>query len=198
MVRSYDACMKSKLLMVFGFLSLVLANFAVAAETYVIDPVHSSVDFKVRHLGISWVQGSFQKFAGKGMFDLDKPETSALEVTVEAGSITTGNEKRDGHLKSEDFFNAAKFPTLTFKSTKVVKKGEGSFEVTGDMTLLGVTKPLTFVVNTFGPVEGMQKELRRGGDTEFTIKRSDFGMAKMVGPIGDEVKVSLAFSAIKQ
>ena len=187
-----------KFLLAVGLVFAAGLGLQAAPETYAIDSVHSSVDFKIRHLGVSWVQGSFGKFEGKVVFDADKAEASSVEVTVQADSVDTRNDGRDKHLKSEDFFNTAKYPTLSFKSTKVEKKAADTYEVTGDFTLLGVTKPLTFTMTTSGPVEGMKKETRRGGETEFTIKRSDFGMSKMVGPIGDDVKISLAFSGVKQ
>jgi polyisoprenoid-binding protein YceI len=187
-----------RFLLAVGLMVAAGLGLQAAPETYAIDAVHSSVDFKIRHLGISWVQGSFGKFDGKVVFDAEKPEASSVEITVQADSVDTRSEARDKHLKNEDFFNVSKYPTLTFKSIKVEKKGENTYEVTGDFTMLGVTKPLTFTMTTSGPVEGMKKETRRGGETEFTIKRSDFGMKTSIGPIGDEVKVSLAFSGVKQ
>ena len=174
------------------------AGLRAAAENYSIDPVHSTVGFKIRHLGISWVTGSFGKFEGTASFDPAQPASSTLAVTVQADSVNTGNADRDKHLRAEDFFHTEKHPTITFKSTKVVKKTDSSYEVTGDMTLLGTTKPVTFTVETTGPVQGMKGETRRGGETTLTVKRSDFGMKNMIGPIGDEVHVTLAFSAVKQ
>jgi polyisoprenoid-binding protein YceI len=186
------------------FLALVLmvvafgASSLEAAETYKADVAHSNLSFKIRHLGISWVNGSFKDFEGAAVFDAEKPENSSVQVTAKAASIDTANKDRDKHLSSADFFNVEKFPTLNFKSTKVTKKADDLYEVTGDFTLLGVTKPITFEFTTSGPVQGMKGETRRGGETTFKLKRSDFGMTKMVGPIGDDVQVSLAFEGIKQ
>jgi polyisoprenoid-binding protein YceI len=172
---------------------------AQTAETYRIDPVHSIVEFKIRHLGISWVKGVFREFAGGGAFDPAHPENSHIEVIVQAASIDTGTEKRDTHLRSPDFFNAGKFPTLSFKSTKVEKLGANRYSVTGDFTLLDQTRPVTVEVETSDAAPGLEPgEIRRGGETAFKIKRSDFGMAGMVGPIGDEVQISLSFESVRE
>lgn len=168
-----------------------------APETYKIDPVHSSVGFKIRHLGVSWVNGSFKDFEGQVAFDPDKPENSSVNVNVKAASVDTGSDKRDTHLRKPEYFGVDKYPTLSFKSTKVEKAGPNLYKVTGDFTLLGVTKSVTFDFAATDEVKGMQGEIRRGGETEFVLKRSDFGMKEMIGPIGDEVRVSLAFSGIK-
>lgn len=179
---------------------LVLSGVAAQAapETFKIDPAHSSVEFKIRHLGISWVTGVFKDFEGTVVYDEADPSKNSIEVTVKADSVDTGNNMRNDHLKKPEYFNVEKFPTLTFKSTKVEKTEKGEFKVTGDFILLGVSKSIEVEVEGSGPVEGMKKEVRRGGETEFTIKRSDYGMKEGVGPVGDEVKITLAFSAIKQ
>lgn len=187
------------------FLSVVLAALVSAAtpltaapETYKIDPVHSSVGFKIRHLGISWVNGSFKDYEGQVVFDAEKPEASSVSITVKAASVDTGNEKRDTHLRNADFFNTEKFPTLTFKSTKVEKTGANTYKVTGDFTLLGVTKPMTIDFTGTDLIDGMGGEKRRGGETTFAIKRSEFGMKESLGPVGDEVQIALAFSGVRQ
>ncbi len=186
---------------------LPIALFAIAAcpalaqtaETYRIDPVHSSVEFKIRHLGISWVKGVFREFAGGGKLDPADPEKSHIAVTVQAASIDTGSEERDTHLRSPDFFNAGKFHTLAFKSTKVEKLDDNRFSVTGDFTLLDQTRPVTLEIETSDAAPGFKPgEIRRGGETAFKIKRSDFGMGGMVGPIGDEVQISLSFESIRE
>jgi polyisoprenoid-binding protein YceI len=169
-----------------------------AADRYQIDPVHSTVSFKIRHLGISYVSGGFTDFAGNGTFDAEKPEASSIAVTVKTESITTANQKRDKHLRGDDFFDVEKFPTMSFESKSVKKSGADTYEVTGDFTLLGVSKSVTVTVKDLGSADGMQGEKRHGGETQFTIKRSDWGMGKMVGPIGDDVHITLAFSAIKK
>jgi len=185
------------------FLLLLLAVFCLLtprtqAQIYSIDPVHSTVEFKVRHLGISTVTGHFTDFAGTVIFNPDKPEASSVEIIVQAQSVDTGSAKRDTHLKSESFFDAQKFPTLTFKSTAVQKTDPTTYTVTGDLTLHGVTKPVTISFSDLGTAKGMKGETRHGGETELKIKRSDYGMNFMIGPVGDEVKISLAFSGVEQ
>jgi len=169
-----------------------------APATYEIDPAHSSVDFKIRHLGISWVRGSFGEIAGEVTVDPENPEKSVIEVTVQAASVDTRNDKRDEHLRSDEYFDVENHPTLTFKSSGVKKTGENTYEVTGDFTLLGVTKPITVMLTDSGEIEAQEKTRRGGEVEEFTISRSDFGMDEMVGPIGDEVHILLAFSTIKK
>jgi len=167
-------------------------------ETYEIDPVHSTVAFKIRHLGISWVNGNFAEITGTVAFDPAKPENSSAEIVVKATSIDTRNAKRDTHLKSADFFDIEKHAALSFKSTKVRKLEGNVYEVTGDFSILGVVKPLTVRFTDLGTATGMQGEARRGGETSFKIKRSEFGMTKNVGPVGDDVEVTLAFSGVKK
>jgi polyisoprenoid-binding protein YceI len=177
-----------------GFSGLTQA----APESYQIDPVHSTIEFKIRHLGISWVTGSFSTFTGTVMFDEQKPEASSISVTVQAASVDTRNEKRDTHLKSPDYFNIEKFPELSFKSTKVEKLSGNTYKISGDFTLIGVSKPVTFELTGTELVDGMQGEKRRGAETTFSIKRSDYGMKTMLGPVGDDVLITLAFSGIKK
>lgn len=167
-------------------------------ETYEIDPVHSTVAFKIRHLGISWVNGNFGEFGGTVAFDPAKPENSTAHITVKATSVDTRNSKRDTHLRSDDFFDVAKHAALEFKSTAVKKTGDTTYEVTGNLSILGVSKPITVTFTDLGKATGPQGEARRGGETSFSLKRTDFGMSKNVGPIGEEVQVTLAFSGVKK
>src|ERR1035437_2848495 len=126
-----------------------------AVETYAIDPVHSSVGFSIRHF-VSKVPGTFTKFSGTITVDRANLEKSSVEATIDVGSVNTANEKRDGHLKSPDFFDTAKFGTATFKSKSWKKTGEDSYDITGDLTLHGVTKEIVLKTKllAFGP--GMQ------------------------------------------
>ncbi len=128
----------------------LLAAAAVPAyakpTTWNIDPAHSAAEFVVQHMGISNVRGQFTKLSGTVTWDPENPTGAVVEATVDATTVDTHEEKRDQHLKSPDFFDVAKFPTLTFKSTKVVKKGK-QLAVTGDLTMHGVTKEVTFLVD---------------------------------------------------
>jgi len=143
-------------------LSLLPLSAVQAAETFEIDPVHSSISFKVRHLNVADFYGRFNEIKGTVSFDKDAPEKSSVTAEVAVESIDTHNDKRNQHLKSPDFFNAKQFPAISFKSTKVEKDGD-DFKVTGDFTLHGVTKSITVEFEKVGEGKGMQGEMRAGG-----------------------------------
>jgi polyisoprenoid-binding protein YceI len=170
---------------------------AFAADTFKIDPVHSSVIFSVKHNGVTDFYGDFKEVTGTVTFDSADSSKSIVEVSISAESVDTRNEKRDQHLKSPDFFNSKQFPTLTFKSTKVEGTGD-VYKVTGDLTIHGVTKPVTVDFKRGADGKGGKGEVRGGGETRFTIKRSDYGMAFMQGPVGDDVNIVLSLEGVKQ
>lgn len=158
------------------------------AGTYKIDDVHSSAFFRVMHAGAGQFWGRFNDVAGSMTFDAAGAPT-AFDISIAIESVDTANEKLDGHLKSPDFFNAAEFPTMTFKSTGVKKLESGMFEVTGDLSMHGVTKSITAVVEVTGHSNMMGK--RAGAEAIFSVKRSDFGMNYGVdkGVLGDTTRV---------
>jgi polyisoprenoid-binding protein YceI len=178
----------------------VLAVSSARAEevVYAIDPVHSVVLLKVDHLGLADAYGRFNEMFGEVRYNEADPEKSSMNFEVKADSIDTANEDRDKHLRGPDFFNAAEFPALTFKSTKVEKKGEKEFAVTGDFTVRGTTKPVTFDFELGGTGKGMQGEDRFGGGADFTVKRSDFGIDYLPQALGDDVEVIVSLEGIKQ
>jgi polyisoprenoid-binding protein YceI len=166
-------------------------------ETYAIDPVHSSVGFKIRHI-VGKVPGAFTKFSGTIVVDRDNLENSSVEATIDVGSISTFNEHRDADLKSPSYFDAAQFATMTFKSKSWKKTGDGTFDVTGDLTIHGVTKEVVLKVTllAFGP--GMQGAQLSGWDASAAIKRSDFGIngpPGMGAMLGDDVAISITVEA---
>jgi polyisoprenoid-binding protein YceI len=177
---------------------------ALAADSYTVDPLHSSVNFSVDHLGLTNIYGRFNKFTGT--FSMDKAaKTGTLDATVDTVSVDTNeNDKgsrarsRDEHLRSADFFNAAEFPKMTFKSTKVAFTGDNPSAIEGNLTLLGVTHPLTLTIERFkcNPASGNAKE-RCGGVAVGKLKRSDYGMKRGVPNIGDEITLLLAFEGDK-
>ncbi len=171
---------------------------ALAQDTYKIDPVHSEVSFKVRHL-LAKVSGRFTKFSGTIKVDPADYSKSSVEVSIEATSINTDNEGRDKHLKSADFFDVEKFPALTFKSTSVKEVAKGKLEVTGDFTLRGVTKRITFPITNAGTQPGMKPGTVVAGfvDGALTINRNDFGIKYGPGILGDDVAISLNIEAGK-
>jgi polyisoprenoid-binding protein YceI len=146
------------------------------AEAWDIDSSHSGVSFQIRHF-FSMVSGRFSSFHGAMLFDEKDPTRSSMEFTIDATSISTDNEKRDGHLKSPDFFNVEKFPTLTFKSTKIEKGADANhFSVTGDFTMIGVTKPITVQVQLLGIGPDAWGGTRAGFTATGVVNRKDFGM----------------------
>ncbi|PTY06557.1 polyisoprenoid-binding protein [Opitutaceae bacterium EW11] len=155
-----------------------------AVETYKIDPVHSSVTFTATHI-ISKVPGQFTRFEGSIAVDRDNLEASSAQAVIEVGSIDTRNEKRDTHLKSPDFFDAAKHPTMTFKSTSWKKTGENTFDVTGDLTIKGVTKPVVLKTKLLGFAPGINNTPISAWEASTSIKRQDFGM--QLKPMLDKV-----------
>lgn len=158
-----------------------------AAEEWTLDASHTSIVFKVSHLGASDTYGLFKQAAGT----FTTGDAPTFDITVNADSIDSGNDKRDQHLKSPDFFNVRQFPTITFKSTSSEKTDAG-YRVTGDLTLHGVTKSIT-VDMTQGAVTSMQGKNITGFSTTFEIDRTDYGMDFMAGPIGEKVTLMVSF-----
>ncbi|MEY3200602.1 MAG: hypothetical protein RIR70_152 [Pseudomonadota bacterium] len=170
---------------------------AVAAETYTIDATHTYPMFEVNHLGFSLQRGRFNKTTGKITLDRDAKK-GAIEAVIDVTSLDMGLEKWDAHLKSEDFFNAEKFPTMTFKSDKLKFDGVKLTGAEGTLTLLGVTKPVKLSITQFKCGEHpMNKKPLCGAEVVTTIKRSEFGMTKYVPAVGDEVKISFPVEAYK-
>ena len=173
------------------------AGLTAYADTFKIDPVHSSIVFSIKHLGVTDFYGRFNDVSGQVVFDKADPAKSSVELTIPVESIDTHYAKRDQHLKSPDFFNAKQFPAIVFKSKSVEGSGE-NYKVTGDLNLHGVTKPLTLDIKRGPDGKGPEGEIRGGGETRFAIKRSDFGMNFMQGALGDEVTVFLSLEGVKQ
>ncbi|MGH7925781.1 MAG: YceI family protein [Candidatus Binatus sp.] len=175
------------------------------ADTWQIDPAHTNVVFTVRHMMISNVKGQFQKTSGTINANGNDPASAKIDGTIDASSIDTRVEKRDLHLKSPDFLDVAKYPTITFKSTKVEAAGPNKWKVTGDLTLHGVTKPVVLDVEGSGaPITDPMGNTRAGASATTNIKRSDFGLtwnkALEAGGVmvGDEVAISIDLEAIKK
>ncbi|MBI2945879.1 MAG: polyisoprenoid-binding protein [Candidatus Wallbacteria bacterium] len=178
--------------------------FAAQAATWEIDASHSSIEFSVRHLMISNVTGKFKDFAGTIDFDGKDASKATVEVTIQSASIDTGIEKRDEHLKNADFFDVAKHPTLTFKSTKVEPTGEKTAKITGDLTMHGVTKSVTLEAELLGTLNDPKLGSRAGFTGSTTVNRKDFGLTynKVLEAggvaVGEEVKVTLQIEATEK
>lgn len=183
-------------------LSLLVPSRGQAAQ-WEIDPAHSQANFAVRHLTVSKVRGTFTGITGS--FDIDEkdPTKGKIDVTIDVNSVDTHVEKRDQHLKSADFFDAAKYPTMTFKATKITGKN-GTYKVAGDLTIRGVTKPVILDVTTTGPVQSPWGQTVVGVDATTQIKRMDYGVAwnttTQTGALvaGNEVDIDLHIELIKK
>lgn len=171
---------------------------AFAADRYDIDPVHSAFLFKVSHLGVSYSYGRFNESSGTFTLDGDDPANNRIEIEVKTGSIDTNNEKRDNHLRSPDFFNTAEYPTMTFKSTSFKTVDDNHFEVTGDLTIHGVTNSVTVTAELVGIATDPKGVTRAGLETVFPIDRTDYGMDQMVGPVGAEVELTISIEGVRQ
>src|SRR6202789_425992 len=181
--------------------ALLLTGVSAFAQSssWTIDPNHSQVNFAIKHMQVSTVRGSISGVTGTVVWDDKDPSKSSVEATINATTVSTNNEKRDAHLKSPDFFNAEKFPTLTFKSTSVTG-ANGKLQLIGDLTLAGVTKSVTLDVDgPTVPVKGMGGKLVTGFSATGMLKRSDFNFgSKFAAPIlGDEVKFTIDVEADK-
>jgi polyisoprenoid-binding protein YceI len=180
----------------------LLASPALAAETYQFDKAHTTVGFQVRHI-FTMLGGKFQEFSGTIKVDRAKPESSSVEFTIQVDSIFTNEAKRDAHLKSPDFFDAAKHPTITFRSTSLKPDGKDRWLVTGDLTMRGVTRQVTLPVTFLGEGKDPWGNEKMGFETATTLDRKDFGISwnKALDQggvlVGDEVKVQVSVEANK-
>lgn len=177
--------------------SLAILPAAAELETYTVDSRHTFPTYEVMHLGYSMQRGRFNKTTGRITLDTAAKKGSA-DIAMEAASVSSGVDKLDEHLRSEDFLNAAKFPLITFKSTDFTFEGDKVKSARGELSMNGVTRPVTFNANVFlcGP-HPMTKKKQCGADLQATIKRSDFGMKYALPALGDEVTLRVPVEAIK-
>jgi len=177
-----------------------LIAFAVpasAADTYKVDMSHTSIIFAVNHLDFSYCYGRFNKAEGEFSIDTAAPQNSQFKFTVDATSIDTNDQRRDGHLKGQDFFSVNEFPEITFVSTAVKPTSDG-MEVTGDLTMHGVTKQVVLPMVKLGEGKSPINDFRIGFLCQTQVKRSEFGMTNMLEGIGDEIAITLSFEGVKQ
>ncbi len=185
-----------RILALLSVLGLALSTQA-AAETYTIDTVHSSVGYSLRHV-VSKFSSSFTKVSGTINYDAAAPESSSVEATVDVSALSTASEKRDNHLKSADFFDVAKFPSATFKSKSWKKTGEGTFDVTGDLTIKDVTKEVVLKTTLLATAPGNGGSTVTGWEATTTIKKADFGVggpAGLVKVLGEDVALTISIEA---
>jgi polyisoprenoid-binding protein YceI len=175
-----------------------------ATAVYQIDPAHSTIGFAVRHLMINNVLGRFNEFAGKINYDAADITRSAVEFTAKTASVDTGVARRDNHLRTPDFFDVQQYPEMTFKSTKVERKGNDAYIVHGTFSLHGVSKEIAIPFKLFGPIKDPQGKQRLGVEAGLTINRQDYGIkynSVLEGgglAVGNDVQITLLLEAIKQ
>src|SRR5438270_5020172 len=162
-------------------------------QTWQIDPNHTASQFSVRHLGISTVRGVFEKTTGTVNYDPADPSKTSIDATIDTSSVNTRVQMRDNDLRSPHFLDVQKYPAITFKSTRAESAGTGKLKVTGDLTIHGVTKQVVLDVDSSSqPIsDPMGKGMRMGVNATTTIKRSDFGLNYLLGPVGDEIQITL-------
>jgi polyisoprenoid-binding protein YceI len=168
------------------------ASAPAQAGAFSVDSVHSHVGFRVKHLGTSYNYGRFNNATGSFNIDPADPAKTTIDVSVKTEDIDTANADRDKHLESPDFFSAKEFPTLSFKSKSAKKAGDNKVEITGDLLLHGKTKEITIVAEKTGEGKGRDGKPLIGLETRFTIKRSEYGMTNLIGPVADEVEITVS------
>lgn len=172
--------------------------------SWTIDSSHSLVEFSVKHMMITTVKGRFEKVSGQGEFDENAPEKSWVEATIETSSINTANEQRDGHLRSAEFLEVEKYPTITFKSKKVEKVSTEEYRITGDLTIRGVTQEVTLNTEYAGEVKSPFGDVRAGFSARTSINRKDFGLNWNVVLetggvlVSDKIQINLEIELVKQ
>ena len=176
-----------QLLALIGLALILTTSTAMSnPETFKVDPVHSMIFFKIQHAGAAFSYGMFFGPEGSFVVDQEDPENSSVQVQVKAENINTGNANRDNHIKGPDFLNAKQFRVISFKSTAIKPVANKQYELKGTMSLHGVEKEITATLEESGRGE-MRGQTKAGYEAKFSIKRSDFGMTNMVGPVGDEI-----------
>ena len=186
-----------------AFLLAIVTGFATrgsaAVETYTIDAVHSSIGFSIRHF-VSKVPGRFTRFDGVIKVDRDNPANSSVAATIDAASIDTGNQKRDAHLRNPDFLEVERYPKINFKSTSWRKTGDDTYEVTGDLTIKDVTKPVTLKVTSLGFGPGSRGVQLSGWEATTTINKQEFNVkdpAMLDAALGEDIAITINIEAKK-
>jgi polyisoprenoid-binding protein YceI len=181
------------------FTTFILGISAAAqVETWQLDPAHSAAHFAVRHMGISTVRGAFSKLSGTVQYDPADPSKTVIDVTIDAASINTRVEPRDKDLRSPNFFDVEKFPTIVFKSKRVEAEGKGKLKITGDLTMHGVTKEVVLQVEgPNGPIKDPRGNSHMGASATTQVNRKDFGINGSPGGVGDDVLITLDVEMVK-
>lgn len=181
-------------------LGSVLSSGAALAADYLIDQEgqHAFVNFKISHLGYSWLYGTFKDFDGTFSYDQEQPEASQVNVTLRTASLDSNHAERDKHLRSADFLNTSKHPKATFVSTRVVSTGEGTADITGDLSLNGVTKEVVINADFIGEGKDPWGGYRAGFEGKTTLQLADFGIKANLGPASESVELTLSVEGVRQ
>lgn len=181
-------------------LTLLLSSHAFSEENYQIDikGMHAFVEFKIKHLGYSWLKGRFNDFDGTFVYDGANPEKSSVQVTIDTASIDSNHGERDKHLRGKDFLDVKKYPEAKFVSTKVESTGKGTAKIHGDLTLHGVTKAITIDAVEIGAGKDPWGGFRRGFEGKVTLTLADFGMNYNLGPASKNVEMLLHLEGIRK
>ncbi|MFH8134100.1 YceI family protein [Pantoea osteomyelitidis] len=190
--------MKKSLLALTGA-ALLLGSLSAQAADYSIDKKgqHAFIQFRIQHLGYSWIYGTFKDFDGSFSFDENNPAADKVNVTINTNSLDTNHAERDKHLRSADFLNASKYPQATFKSTSVKKDGD-ELDIIGDLTLNGVTKPVTLEAKLLGQGKDPWGGYRAGFEAEGEINLKDFNITKDLGPASQKVELMISLEGVRQ
>ncbi|MDH0146699.1 YceI family protein [Stutzerimonas stutzeri] len=184
--------------------ALVLGSALVGGQAFAADYAidkqgqHAFVNFKISHLGYSWLWGTFKDFDGSFSFDADKPEQSKVNVTLKTASVDTNHAERDKHLRSDDFLNVAKHPTATFESTSVKSTGGGTADITGNLTLNGVTKPVVIAAKFIGEGDDPWGGYRAGFEGSTTLTLKDFDIKMDLGPASQTVDLIISVEGVRK
>ena len=177
--------------------ALMSAPLMAAPVTYTVDNSHTFADFSYNHMGLSQQLNTFENASGTVVLDLEA-KTGEVDITIDTKSVNTGHEAFNDHIQGEDFLDTAQFPTATFKSTKVIFEADAPTAVEGDLTIKGITKPVTLEITHFNAMpHPMLKKPAMGANAKVDIKRSDFNADKFVPAVGDEVTLTLTFEGIE-
>ena len=189
-----------KKLIALGFTALLGFSGALHAAEYKIDTAgaHAFVQFKIKHLGYSWLYGRFNDFEGRFNYDPAKPEASTVNVTIKTASIDSNHAERDKHLRSKDFLHVSEFPQATFKSKRVVVDDDGEADIIGDFTLRGVTREITLEAEMLGHGEDPWGGYRMGFEAETEFRLKDFGIPMDLGEASETVEIKISIEGIRQ
>ncbi len=167
------------------------------AQTFTLDNSHTSVIFSIAHMQFSYTYGRFNDVKGSFTVNTADPSASTFQFTINASTVDTNDKKRDDHLRGPDFFNVKQFPIITFQSTSVAPGGDGMLNVTGDLTMHGVTNQVTLPMKQLGMGQGPMGKTRTGFFLKTNLKRSDYGMSGMLPMIGDDVSITISFEGVQ-